>query len=113
MSIAQVSSIDAIGIDLSSNAIHLTISDHLTWDREHLLLLQEKLNSYLAFIENGELLSTYPAAADRSIVIDAVLKYRPTAEALGFLERAATIIAGAGFTLRYAPGVHGYQDDSA
>jgi hypothetical protein len=36
---------------------------------EHLLILQDKLNSYLRFIETGEIFESYPAAKNSSLVI--------------------------------------------
>ena len=44
--------------------------------------LQAKIDAYLAFIESGETVSNYPAATGRALVIEAILKYRPTAAAL-------------------------------
>ena len=52
-------------------------------DSEHLLLLQEKLNSYLAFIESGEIYESYPRAMGRQLVIDLVLKHSPSVEGFG------------------------------
>jgi hypothetical protein len=48
MSIEQIDVVDFVSIDKNSGDAWLTISDHLTWDRnegEHLLLLQNKLNT--------------------------------------------------------------------
>ena len=62
MTIDQTGVVDFIGIDTAGN-VRLTISDHLEWDvntKEHLFQLQEKLNCYLAFVESGEILETYP-----------------------------------------------------
>ncbi|WP_407059149.1 DUF6572 domain-containing protein [Ralstonia syzygii subsp. celebesensis] len=33
---------------------------------EHLLLLQEKINCYLRFIESGEIYNSFPSAEGRS-----------------------------------------------
>jgi hypothetical protein len=58
--------VDAIDTDKDGNLVTLTITDHLAWgDDQHLLLLQQKLNTYLAFIESGEIHATYPAAKDK------------------------------------------------
>ena len=113
MSVAQSSSIDAIGIDRTSGNVHLTISDHLPWDHEHLLTLQTKLNSYLAFLESGEVYSSYPKAKSREFVIEVVARYRPDAAALDFLTNAKLLIEGAGFGFRFGPLDSGYVDDAA
>ena len=76
MSIEDYQIIDLIGIDKDSNECVLTISDHLDWEESnHMLLLQEKLNNYLAFIESGEIVDTYPDSKDKNIRIDLVLKH--------------------------------------
>ena len=59
MSIEGQGSVDAIGID-QEGIVVLTISAHLEWDDGHLFLLQEKINTYLAFLESGEVFETYP-----------------------------------------------------
>lgn len=42
MSIEQADVIDAIVVDKETGQVVLTISDHLEWGDDHLLLLQEK-----------------------------------------------------------------------
>ena len=77
MSIDQTNVVDAIGVDNATGDVVLTIADHLEWtgsDNEHLLLLQEKLNTYLSFVESGELLEAYPDAKGRTVLIDVVCK---------------------------------------
>ena len=61
MTVEQTKILDIISIDPKANEVVMTISDYLDWEdkRAHLLLLQEKINSYLAFIENGEILNYY------------------------------------------------------
>ncbi|WP_427309543.1 DUF6572 domain-containing protein [Cupriavidus sp. H39] len=56
------STIDAIGVDRQTGAVHLNIVDSLPWDTAHLQLLQAKINTYLGFIESGEVYSCYPEA---------------------------------------------------
>lgn len=70
MGVEQTTVIDFIGIDPASGAVCLTIADALDWDPDHLRLLQDKLNAYLAFVESGELLWAYPLAAGRPVVFD-------------------------------------------
>jgi len=63
VTVEQTKVIDFISVDQNGPVV-LTISDHLEWGSDgHLFQLQEKLNSYLAFIEGGELLNEYPEAA--------------------------------------------------
>ena len=82
----------------------MTISDHLDWQSnvtEHLSMLQEKLNVYLAFVESGELLETYPDAEGREIVFSIVGKHALSDEARQFVEKASAIIQDAGMRLEF------------
>ena len=99
MSIEQSDRVDAVGVDASSGKVILTISDDLDWSDEssHLLALQDKLNAYLRFIESGELLEKYPAAAGRKVRIQVFCKYAPSLDGERLLERAREIVEGAGF----------------
>lgn len=96
MSIDQTGVVDAIGVDDTTGQVVLTISDHLEWDNEHLLLLQEKLNAYLSFVEGGELLDSYPDSKGREVLINVVCKYPPSESAKGFLNQVGGIVEGAG-----------------
>ena len=104
MSIEQPNVVDAIGIDDPSGDVVLTITDHLEWGddgKDHLLLLQEKINTYLRFVESGELLESYPAAEGRNAVISVVAKYPPNKDAKEFFDQAASIVSNAGIGLRF------------
>ena len=105
MSIKQTNVVDFIGIDNTTGDVVLTISDHLMWpesDNEHFLLLQEKLNTYLSFIESGELLETYPNAEGRAVLIEVVCKYPLGEKAKLFFENAAAVIQAADYTLKFS-----------
>lgn len=99
MSVEQRKVVDAVGIRRSDGRAVLTISDHLPWlpDNEHLLLLQDKINDYLDFLESGEIYDTYPQAHGREIEIQVVHKHPPVGDAITFLERAGETIRRAGF----------------
>lgn len=98
MSVEDKNVIDIITIN-KEGVLILTISDHLEWDdeNEHLLLLQEKINSYLDFIENGQLAESYPDKADKKIMIQIVFKYQPNKTAEDFLEKAREAVKGIGY----------------
>jgi hypothetical protein len=105
MSIDQTDTIDFATIDKATGELRLTISDHLPWDeneRDHLVLLQNKLNAYLRFIESGEALKKVPGAEGRSIVIDLVGKFPLSQQADAFFEKARAAIEGAGFRLQFS-----------
>ena len=86
MSIEQVETIDAIGIDKETDEVVLTISDHLPWDNDHMFLLQDKLNVYLEFIESKQLIDVYPEALNRSVRINMICAYELSEFALEFIQ---------------------------
>jgi hypothetical protein len=102
MAIDNSSIIDLVSIDLKGNVV-LTISDHLEWDleKEHLLLLQNKINAYLGAIENGDLYSQYPNAIGRTVIIFLAVKYDPNNEAEVFLNSIKDILNGSGYYFTY------------
>ena len=111
MTIEQTEVVDLIGHDKENNRINLVISDHLKWDdkNEKLLLLQEKINSYLAFLESGEIYEHYPDAKYESFVIKLISKYKPNEEAEKFLNLAKNTIIEAGFNLNWGPLNDAYE----
>lgn len=103
MTIEQPNTIDFVSFEPESNDVVLTISDHLAWDQnegEHLLLLQNKLNSYLEFVENGQLYKHYPQVKGRNVVISLVSKFPLSEQAVSFFELASAAIAEAGVRLQ-------------
>lgn len=112
MTIENSSSIDAIGTDKVTGAVHLSIFTHLRWEREALHLLQEKISSYLGFIESGELVGAYPSAGGQQVVIDVFCKFRPTDEAVTFFEKAEAVAREYSAALRYTHAGNSYAYDS-
>lgn len=76
MSIEQSDIIDIISTERMTGAVVLTISNHLDWSDSvaHQRLLQTKLNRYLAFVESGEILQSYPNAVGRPITFNVVFR---------------------------------------
>ncbi|MBR1374605.1 MAG: hypothetical protein IJ566_00795 [Cardiobacteriaceae bacterium] len=91
MSIYDKQQIDIVGI--KDNRVVLVITDPLEWtdnkqqDEEHLLLLQEKLNSHLGSYENGELAEKYPQAKDKPLQITIVGKYCLNKKGIWFINQ--------------------------
>ncbi|MDE3184757.1 MAG: hypothetical protein KGM16_15170 [Bacteroidota bacterium] len=102
MSVENTNVIDIVSIDEKDNAV-LTITDHLEWDNknEHLLILQDKINSYLGAIEGGELYTNYPDAKNKSIIIRVVALHSPNEEGKIFLERVKQIIEEGGYNFQF------------
>lgn len=102
MSVEQANVIDTIGIDPVTGSVTMTATDHLEWESdEHLLLLQNKLNAYLAFVESGEIFETYPAAVGKSVKFDVVCKFPPDDKALQFFALCSEVVRSAGFEFGY------------
>lgn len=104
MSIEDLQIVDFIGTD-SDDVVVLTISDHLEWDNEHLLKLQEKVNTYLSFIESGEVYEAYPLSKGKSLKINLMCKFEPNSDSVSFLLQCGEIISQAGFDFDYQVGI--------
>ncbi|MEO4210121.1 DUF6572 domain-containing protein [Acinetobacter sp. X9] len=75
MSVEEVKVIDFVTITAGGDYL-LTIADHLPWEsKEHLFILQEKLNTYISFIESNEIYDLYPEARGCKIIINLMYKY--------------------------------------
>jgi hypothetical protein len=102
MSVENIKVIDFASIDKKGKAV-FTISDHLMWDdkNEHLMILQNKINAYLSFIESGNVYQDYPNAKGREIIINIVAKYQPNTNARLFLNATKEILQSAGYEFKF------------
>lgn len=82
MAIDNIKVIDGIGTNKDQDAIMLLLCDHLPWEGEdapkivdHLLLLQKKINAYVAFLESGKYKEKYPDLEPKMALIDIRFKY--------------------------------------
>ena len=105
MTIEQTNIIDVTGISKEGEIV-LTISDHLEWSdcdsSDHLNMLQDKINTYLSFIESGQIEEEYPNGMERKIVIEVLGKYDLNSEAQAFYAKASPIVRDAGFDLQFS-----------
>jgi hypothetical protein len=102
MSIDETDKIDLMLTDKEKTRVDLVISDHLDWDEdegEHLVLLQDKINAYLHFIESGQLVRERPDLAGLPVVIRVSGKHPPSEEAAKFYRLAGKIVGEAGSSL--------------
>jgi hypothetical protein len=99
MSVSETNVIDIIGIDRKTEDVVLTISDHLDWSDSiaHQQTLQKKLDRYLAFVQSGEIMESYPDAKNRRIAFLVIFKFPPDAAGQSFLTNVKTAIRSAGF----------------
>jgi len=101
MSVEDKDKIDSMGINKETDVVTLAISDHLDWDNEydHLIMLQEKINTYLSFLESGEVYESYPQAKGKKFEIKIYAKCDLSKKAEEVLNFAYKKIVEAGFDL--------------
>jgi hypothetical protein len=102
MSLEQLDKIDIISTDKQGEVV-LHIADHYDWDseKEHILMLQDKINAYLQFIESGQILEEYPSATNNTITIEIVFKHEPPESSLIYIKRFKEIVVEVGFSLSW------------
>jgi hypothetical protein len=102
VSVDQRDVIDIISRDKNGDVV-LTISDHLNWDntKEHLSILEDKINTYLIFLDSGEIYKNYPRIEGHKVQIQIMFHYQPTAEACLFLAKVRPIVEGSGYGFRF------------
>ena len=103
MTIDQEGVIDIIGVNEENQCISLVISDHLKWDEknEKLLLLQSKINSYLSYVESGQIYEQHPNSKGLDVHIVLTCMHEPNSEGLKFFGIIAPIIEDAGFYFKW------------
>ena len=101
MTISEPNKIDIVATRPDSRVVRLVVSDHLEWDdvQAHCRLLQNKLNTYLEFVEGGELarLTHPPVPADPAVLIEVALLHAPPPEAQAFLAEAGAMLHRHGY----------------
>lgn len=104
MSVTEANSVDVVVPDNQDGEVELVLVDHLPWksdDENHLALLQEKINNYLAFVQTGQLIKEFPTARDRKIVLKINALYAPSEEGEKLLAAARPKVAELGIELRF------------
>lgn len=97
MSIIETEKIDIIASRPDSPIVKLVITDHLTWNDLdiHTQLIQDKINTYLEFVESGQLrrlqIPRIPESPEIHIAL--VVQYPPSQEAELFLARVREFLA--------------------
>lgn len=116
MSVVETDSIDAIGMEKEAQRVFLSIIDSLHWDDEdvHLFTLQEKINTYLYFIESGELLKVLPDSKGFDIAIELILKHIPSEQAVAFFDKTMQILLDKGIVFVFGPNKEtGYAEQQS
>jgi hypothetical protein len=104
MTIEQENVIDIIVVNEEEKYISLVISDHLEWDdkNEKLLILQSKINSYLAYIETGQIYEQHPDSRGLDVHIVLTCRHEPSPEGLNFLGLVTPVIEEAGLYFNWS-----------
>ncbi len=116
MSVSETDSIDAMGMEKEVKRVFLSIVDPLLWDEDdiHLFTLQEKINTYLYFIESGELEKVLPDASGFDVAIELVLKHMPSSAAITFFDKTTQILLDKGIIFVFGPNKNtGYAEQQS
>lgn len=102
MAVDQTNVVDFISIDRETGTIVLSISDHLDWeDDEHIFRLQDKLDTYINFIESGQLYRKYPDMKGKNVKISILFKFQPNATALHFLGHVREVLENSEYQFNF------------
>jgi hypothetical protein len=103
MSVIEEGSIDFAGLEKKN--LVLSICDHLSWGEEyddvHLLMLQNKINDYLKFIESGEVNETFNSKDYEKVIIRVIAKYPFSPECIEFFNMSKQVVNDVGFGLEW------------
>ncbi len=98
MSLENVNEIDKKEADLAGNLI-LYIFDDMEWsseegkEKKHLLMLQDKINTCLAYIQRGQYKEDYPKYNFRQAIIEIRFKYAFTEHCKRYLQMVQSQIS--------------------
>ncbi len=103
MAIDDTNKVDGLAIDKSRKALVLLMTDHLAFEgnntlseKDHLLLLQDKINAYIEFISTRQYESIYPNEEIALTIIEIHFKYNITKTCEKFIEVVRSQIAELG-----------------
>lgn len=98
MTVADPNKIDMVARRPGTDLVRLVIADHLPWDdvHAHKLMIQEKVNTYIAFVESGQIHTvtqrTIPWTPDVTIFLR--LMHEPPGDAVEFLGQVREFLDG-------------------
>lgn len=92
LNVERTNVLDAVAYDEENSKLIMLLSDGMDWydEARHLLLLQEKLNHYIAYIETEQYLKSYPKPKQIEIQIKFLFKETELCEK--FLEQVKQIV---------------------
>lgn len=103
MSVIDKNVIDGMAFDEKENTLIMEIYDHLSSEDmdeyEHLMMLQDKLNTYLDFFESGQYLDSYPGIIVKEVSLNIHFKYDITDNFTKFLDFVTNKLADSIFNV--------------
>jgi hypothetical protein len=102
MSVVDENTLDGIGISKEGENLILLITDHLDWtnEYEHLILLQNKINAYINFLETEQYKEVYPKKQFGLYCIEIHFKYEMTLNCSKFIDRVNEQLSENNITLK-------------
>ena len=78
MSVTESGTVDGIAVTKDGKTLKMLLTDHLdfTDEKDHLLILQDKINAYLGFIESEQYREIYPQSNIENVIIEIHFKYK-------------------------------------
>lgn len=103
MSVSEADKVDIVASRPGSPCVVLVVADHLPWDdlAGHMTTLQAKLNTYIDFIESGQVrrLKEPPIPPNPELLIRIAMRHAPPPGAQEFFTKAAAVLASIGVGL--------------
>lgn len=108
--------LDLVTHDPASDRVILVMIETRKWDggESQLFQVQEKINSYLSFALDGEMVETYPQFAGKRVGLQLDCPEYPTEPVVEFLEKIhrELEVEGIEFTLRVKEGMPSASPDA-
>lgn len=104
MSVMESKTVDAVALTNDKKGIALLITDHMDWENEyqHLLMLQEKINTYIDYFEEKQYKKPYKKEHIKYGIIEIHFLYELPLSAKKFLQVAQEQIKGIGLKIQYS-----------
>ena len=108
MAVDNTNVIDGMAIDKEKNVLCLLLTDHLPWncddnsmnEYDHLILLQDKINAYISYLETKQYKNTYPETCFDMAVIEIHFKYEITQNCENFLNEVQNQVGQYGIIIK-------------
>lgn len=103
MSVVDNNTVDGVALTDDGTGIILLITDHLDWNSEyqHLLMLQEKINAYISFVEEKQYVDIFKDEKITYGIIEIHFQYSITENVEKFLQTVQNQVVQLGLIVRY------------